>query len=173
MSESPKSRSRQVTFDLDDLYRQRAETTERAADLQRQLKEAVLQGAGLDALIRMSEEKLGLVPASSSTTGVVPMRATARRPTHRAMLLTAMSRADGPLGVRGLIDAVQDQFSETIPRTSVSPLLRKLAAKGEVVHHSDDATWSLGDVDLGALEREANGEVVRFRGPKVAKRRTA
>lgn len=173
MSESPKHRSRQVTFDLDDLYRQRAETAERAADLQRQLNEAVLQGAGLDALIRLSEEKLGLAPARSPASGVVPMRSTKRRPTHRAMLMTAMSQAQGPLGVRGLIDAVQDQFGETIPRTSVSPLLRKLAAKGEVVHHPDDATWSLGDVDLALLGREANGEVVRFRGPKTAKRRTA
>jgi hypothetical protein len=173
MSESPKPRSRQVTFDLDDLYRQRAEKTALAADLQRQLHEVILHGAGLDALIRLSEEKLGLVPSGLSTTGVVPMRTTVRRRTHRAMLLTAMSRADGPLGVRGLIDAVQDQFGETIPRTSVSPLLRKLAAKGEVIHHPDDATWSLGDVDRASLEKEANGEIVRFRGPKPAKRRTA
>lgn len=173
MSESPKPRSRQVTFDLDDLYRQRAEMTDRAADLQRELSKTVVQGAGLDALIRMAEEQLGLVPARSSAASATPMRSTARRPTHRAMLLTVMGEADGPLGVRGLIDAVKARFGETIPRTSVSPLLRKLAAKGEVIHHPDDATWSLGDVDRASLEREAHGEVVRFRGPKTAKRRTA
>ncbi len=173
MSESPKPRSRQVTFDLDDLYRQRAEKTALTADLQRQLHEVILHGAGLDALIRLSEEKLGLIPSSSSTTAVVPMRTTARRPTHRAMLLTVMEEADSPLGVRGLIDAVKARFGEAIPRTSVSPLLRKLAAKGEVVHHLDQATWSLGEIDRASLEREANGEIVRFRGPKTAKRRTA
>lgn len=173
MSESPKPRSRQVTFDLDDLYRQRAETTERTARLQQRLHEAILHGAGLDALIRLSEEKLGPVPVRSSAAGVVPMRSTARRPTHRAMLLTVMGEADSPLGVRGLIDAVKARFGETIPRTSVSPLLRKLAAKGEVVHDLDQATWSLGEVDRASLEKEANGEIVRFRGPKTAKRGAA
>jgi hypothetical protein len=160
MVESPSASSpRLVTLNLDDLYRQRDEAVELVARL--------------NGAIAVAERMLGIVPGDGAAR--LPSAATAakRRPTHRAMLLTVLGEAGGALGVRSMIEAVKVRFDETIPRTSVSPLLRKLASKGEVAHDRDSGSWTLGMVDRASIEKEVRGEVVRFRGPKTAKREMA
>ena len=160
MVESPPSPPpRVVTLDLDDLYRQRAEAAELVASL--------------DAAIEVVKRLLGIASNDGRARPSSAARVAKSRPTHRAMLLTVLGEARGPLGVRSMIDAVKVRFNETIPRTSVSPLLRKLAAKGEVAHDRDSGSWTLGAVDRALVEKEAKGEVVRFRGPKTAKRKVA
>lgn len=152
---SPAPSPRLVTLDLDDLYRRRSEAAELVASL--------------DAAIAVVEGLLGITSGDGGARPSSADRTSKRRPTQRAMLLTVLGEARGPLGVRSMIDAVNVRFDETIQRTSASPLLRKLAAVGEVVHDSDGASWTLGNVDRASIEREIQGEIVRLRGPKPRK----
>lgn len=171
MTESPSSPpARLVTFDLDDLYRQRAEAADQLARLVAQSDLTARKHAELDGAIHLMEQMLGLASPRDALERPTKAKASARRPSQRAMLIAAMIEADQPLGVRGLIDRVKMRFGVTIHRTSVSPLLRKLAAEGEVVHDPDGASWTLGNVDRASIEREVRGEIVRFRGPKTARR---
>lgn len=155
MTESPSTPSnRQVTLDLDDLYRQRLRLLGEIAGKTRELD-------GIDGLIRIVREHLGL-PTDDAAKGSKSVPA--RRPTHRSMIKQVLIDAPEPMGVRELIDAVLERFDEEIPRTSLSPLLRKLANKGELVHVPKDAKWRIGN---------AEGEIVSFRGPKAPKRKVA
>lgn len=163
MSESPASPStRLVTLDLDDLYRRRDEAEERVARETQAL--ASIRGA-----IQVVEEALGLTPRDGPQQGAAASSVVKARPTHRAMLTTVLAEAEKPMGVREMIDGVHARFGVTIPRTSVSPLLRKLADRGEVKHDGENARWAIGDIDRVAVE----GEIVRFRGPRTAKREVA
>ena len=67
--------------------------------------------------------------------------------THRAMVLQVLQDADGPLGVRQMMDAITEKFGEQVERTSLSPLLRKLAHKGEVLHMEAQAKWALPETN--------------------------
>ena len=70
--------------------------------------------------------------------------------TIREMLKEVLGDADGPLGIRQMIDAMSARFGATVARTSVSPILRKMLAKGEVEHVGDK--WKLA----GAVGPEAS-----------------
>lgn len=158
MTESlPEPSRRLVTFDLDELYRQRAEVSGRIARDTRML-------AGLEGTILMVEERLGLVAHDAETGGSQPTKAAQDRPTHRAMLLRVLADTGEAMGVRQLIDAVKERYGEEIPRTSVSPLLRKLAERKEVVHDRERSRWRIGRVE---------GEIVNFRQPRRARREVA
>ncbi len=153
MTESPPAAAtRYATFDLDEVRREKAALDEQIARLTRRRDglAGVLMMAG-DPACDLAGGDVACVPPVASAGG--------KRPTHRAMLVDVLRDAPGPMGVRELIDAVQNRFGEAIPRTSVSPLLRKLARRDEVEHVPDLAKWRIG---------AAGGEVVRFRGPKVA-----
>jgi len=163
MSESSASPStRLVTLDLDDLYRRRDEAEERIARETRAL--ASIRGA-----IQVVEEVLGLTPRDAPQHGSAGSTVVKARPTHRTMLTTVLAEAGKPMGVREMIDAVHARWGVTIPRTSVSPLLRKLADRGEVKHDGENARWTIGDFNRAAVDVE----IVRFRGPRTAKREVA
>ncbi len=153
----PEPSRRLVTFDLDDLYRQRAEVTGRIARDTRML-------AGLDGAILMVEERLGIAALDADAAGSPPKKTAQDRPTHRAMLLRVLADAGEAMGVRELIDAVKEQYGEEMPRTSVSPLLRKLARRDEVAHEPDLSKWRIGRVE---------GEIVNFRQPRRARHEVA
>lgn len=160
MSESPASTStRLVTLDLDDLYRRRDEAEERVVRETQAL--ASIRGA-----IQVVEEALGLTPRDDRQQGSAGSTVVKARPTHRVMLTTVLAEAEKPMGVREMIDDVHARFGVTIPRTSVSPLLRKLADRGEVKHDGENARWTIGDINRAVVD----GEIVRFRGPRTAKR---
>lgn len=67
--------------------------------------------------------------------------ATERAPTIREMLKEVMAEARTPIGIRQMIDAMQERFGVTVARTSVSPILRKMLVRGEVEHIGDK--WAL------------------------------
>lgn len=153
MTESPPAAaSRYATFDLDEVRREKTALDEQIARLTRRRDglAGVLMMAG-DPACDLAGGYVACLPPVASAGG--------KRPTHRAMLVEVLADAAEPMGVRELIDAVENRFGEAIPRTSVSPLLRKLARRDEVEHVPDLAKWRIG---------AAGGEVVRFRGPKVA-----
>lgn len=141
---------RYATFDLEQVRSDLASVDDQIARLQRRRE-------GLAGILMM----VGEITCSgvSEVQWQPPAAGSAKRPTHRAMLVDVLRDAPGPMGVRELIDAVRHRFGEAIERTSVSPLLRKLARRGEVEHVPDLAKWRIG---------AAQGETVRFRGPKVA-----
>lgn len=56
-------------------------------------------------------------------------------PTDTVMVLEVLRASPEPMGIRAIMDAVKGRFGETIPRTSISPLLRKLDDKGGTVVH--------------------------------------
>lgn len=62
-------------------------------------------------------------------------------PTDREMIIKILEASAGPLGVAEIVESIRTQFGETIPRTTVSPLLAKLRDKGIVVHLGDK--WML------------------------------
>ena len=68
----------------------------------------------------------------------------ARARTIREMLKEVLGAADGPIGIRQMIDAMTARFGATVARTSVSPILRKMLGKGEVEHVGDK--WRLAVV---------------------------
>lgn len=59
-------------------------------------------------------------------------------PTDTVMVLEVLRASPEPMGIRAIMDAVKERFGETIPRTSISPLLRKLDDKGGTVVHVGD-----------------------------------
>lgn len=69
--------------------------------------------------------------------------ATARARTIREMLKEVLGEADGPIGIRQMIDAMRARFGATVARTSISPILRKMLGKGEVEHVGDK--WKLAE----------------------------
>lgn len=143
-------RPRFATFDLEQVRSELVSIDEQIARLQRRRE-------GLAGILMMAGEiacsGVGEVQCQPSSAG------SAKRPTHRAMLVDVLRDASEPMGVRELIDAVQRRFGEAIPRTSVSPLLRKLARRSEVEHVPDLSKWRIG---------AKVGETVQFRGRKVA-----
>lgn len=76
--------------------------------------------------------------------------AAARTRTIREMLKEVLGDADGPIGIRQMIDAMRARFGATVARTSISPILRKMLGKGEVEHVGDK--WKLAQ----AAEPEAS-----------------
>ena len=63
--------------------------------------------------------------------------------TIREMLREVLGEAEVPIGIRQMIDAMTARFGATVARTSVSPILRKMLAKGEVEHVGDK--WRLAE----------------------------
>lgn len=59
-------------------------------------------------------------------------------PTDTVMVLEILRASPEPMGIRAIVNAVEERFGETIPRTSISPLLRKLDDKGGTVVHVGD-----------------------------------
>ena len=64
-----------------------------------------------------------------------------RAPTIREMLKEVMAEARTPIGIRQMIDAMQERFGATVARTSISPILRKMLVRSEVEHIGDK--WAL------------------------------
>lgn len=62
--------------------------------------------------------------------------------THRDMVLDVLGKSAEPLGVRQILDGIEATFGRRLERTSISPLLRKLAGKGEVLHDDQNAKWT-------------------------------
>lgn len=72
------------------------------------------------------------------------VEAASRTRTIREMLKDVLGGAEGPIGIRQMIDAMHARFDVTVARTSVSPILRKMLGKGEVEHIGDK--WTLAQV---------------------------
>ena len=66
-----------------------------------------------------------------------------RTRTIREMRREGLCEAEAPIGIRQMIDAMVARFGATVARTSVSPILRKMLAKGEVEHVGDK--WRLAE----------------------------
>ncbi len=71
--------------------------------------------------------------------------ASARTRTIREMLKEVIGEADGPIGIRQMIDAMRARFGATVARTSISPILRKMLGRGEVEHVGDK--WKLAEAE--------------------------
>lgn len=69
-----------------------------------------------------------------------------RTPTIREMLREVMADARTPIGIRQMIDGMQERFGATVARTSVSPILRKMLVRSEVEHIGDK--WALASHEV-------------------------
>ena len=83
-----------------------------------------------------------------------------RKPTQKLMSLAVLAEApDTGLMAIEIIDGARERFpnAKRIERTSLSPLLAKMASSEEhealVVHHKDEARWSLTPAGRDELER--------------------
>ena len=64
-----------------------------------------------------------------------------RAPTIREMLKEVMAEARAPIGIRQMIDAMQERFGAAVARTSISSILRKMLVRSEVEHIGNK--WAL------------------------------
>jgi len=60
----------------------------------------------------------------------------------RDMTLHVLKEAARPMQVSEIRDAIERQFGQAVPRTSISPTLSKMAQAGALLH-DDDVGWSL------------------------------
>lgn len=60
----------------------------------------------------------------------------------RQMTERVLSEANRPMRVTEILEAIRLQFGRAVERTSISPILSKMAQNGKL-HRDDDVGWSL------------------------------
>lgn len=60
-------------------------------------------------------------------------------PTIREMAIEVLNSSGRPMGVREMIDAIELKYGADVPRTSLSPILKKMEGRGLVEHVG--STW--------------------------------
>lgn len=180
--DSPPPVSRSVTFEVSDIVKDMAELKRLNQEDQQlvELVQARMKGreerhAALATLlsmidsgsisIGMAERPAGRVSLAKTSAPAVPAdTGTGTRPyggpklTQKFMTLSALKGAPkGGLLAIEIVGSMRDQFAKEVERTSLSPLLAKMASAkaGEplVVHHKDVNRWSITDHGIQELKR--------------------
>lgn len=120
--------------DSDRIVISRREAAARQVELQAQLTRVRREGEAL-------ERELLAIDAVLDWYAPAPSGADGR--TIREMATEVMRTAGAQMGVKAIIDAIQTRFGAAVPRTSLSPILRKMERRGEVRHVGDK--WEIGD----------------------------
>lgn len=89
--------------------------------------------AATRAYIRELDVRSGSAPGDRRLRGATSIR---------DMALDVLREADAPMQVTAIRRRIEERFGQRIERTSVSPILSKMAQRGEL-RHEDDVGWSL------------------------------
>ncbi|MHC9419178.1 hypothetical protein ACYZX9_11355 [Sphingomonas citri] len=175
--DSPQPASRSVTFEVDDIVRDMAELKRLNQEdqqlvelIQARMKGREEQRTALATLLSMIDNgsiSIGMADRPPGRVSLAKAAAPADagavsyggpKLTQKFMTLSALERAPkaGLLAIE-IIGSMRDQFGKEVERTSLSPLLAKMAdAKaGEplVVHNKDVNRWGITERGLQELKR--------------------
>jgi chromosome segregation ATPase len=114
-----------------------ARDIERLAEKRGQLVEEVRK---LDAIIAATKNYLRELDAQSGE--ISGYRRGSGRSSIQEMTLEVLGGARRPMRASEIIEAIQVKFDHTVKRTSISPILSKMAKDGKLLH-VQDVGWSL------------------------------
>lgn len=89
--------------------------------------------AATRAYIRELDVRSGRVPTDRRLRGAMSIR---------DMALEVLGQSGGPMRVSEIRDQIETKFGQRIERTSISPVLSKMAQAGKL-RHEDDVGWSI------------------------------
>lgn len=115
-----------------DRVRELEEFEAHLATLMMDVKLVQNQIAACRAYIRELDIRSGKVPDDRRLSGEISIR---------EMIGQVLGEADGPLTVTEIRKAIEVKFGRAIQRPSISPILSKMHARGEV-RQEGDARWS-------------------------------
>ena len=111
----------------------------RLAAAEAELRSIETRRQELLSAIAANRELLGYFGEAADASGTAEPEPA--RPSIRMMLMEVLGDAERPLGVRELIDLIAARFERHLVRTSVSPVLSKMEARGQVRHVGTKWIW--------------------------------
>lgn len=109
-----------------------AELKEARAALVHDVKRIDSLIAATKAYLRELDIRAGAAPSDRRLIGALSIR---------EMAMQVLEAADRPLQVAAIRQAIEERFSRRVERTTIAPILSKLAQYGKL--HHDDVGWSL------------------------------